>query len=704
MEDQLSDGASKQAEFGLAFETAVAQSPADSRPAGRAPASPWRMPREQVLFFGLALGAAALVLLLRLVLLGSIQNDPYGDIEIVYTYATSIQAGEWPFHFVLSAGPLYNYTIAPIVAITGLSYYGLKLAAVIVSLGVLAATYALGRQLIDDYFALLATVVAGVSCWLLIWSRLGNSQIIVPLLTTAALWLAARVAQHGRTADVVACAVVSALGLYAYPQSFVLPGVVLITLLGLRWAGWPIAWARLGLFALVAAACALPFGLLVLRDPYNFIGGYIGGKIAAPANPLAALLHNLASAALAFHVRGDSSFRSNPSKVPHLDVVSGVLLLGGVLFWLRRERRRWAALLLVPFVLLQLPSALVLAFPEEVPSASRTLGAAPIAYVLVASGLWWLARAAGARGWRWLGLVAGAVLLAAIVGLNAERYFNQYIRGLPYGDTSINAEIAQYVGLLPAETNVYIVGCCWESNMPVTRYAQIALDRPRDIQELEPRALTCDQLRFMRQPTVLIWSFHDASPAPQMAACAQWLPAQLFADPRGQPLFHAAPVRVDQANQSLPDLPPPPVDRAGEQLEYTTVEVGGQPIGVRFSPLDIGTPADIFDGSRDTLARGRDANPLVIELRFSEPRTLRSIGLDLGTMSRVQVKLEATVADGSVARAEREYQNLPSDPHIDLALASDATRVLLARVEITDMHERPADGFHIHVRELKLQP
>jgi 4-amino-4-deoxy-L-arabinose transferase-like glycosyltransferase len=303
-------------------------------------------------FFALALGTAVLVLNLRLLLLGSLQTDLYGDIEIVYNYVRRVLAGEWPLEFVLSAGPLDHYTVVPILALTGLSYFSLKLAAVIVSLGVLAATYALSRRLIDDYFALLAVTIAGVSSWLLIWSRLGNSQIIVPLLATVAIWLTVRVVLHARTADLIACAAVSALGLYAYPQRFVLPGVTLATLLCLSWAGQAVSWAQLRLFVLVTVICTLPFAGIVYQDPHNFTGGYIGGKLLAQESPLRALLHNFGSAALAFHVRGDVIFRSNLSGAPHLDLINGELLLAGVLLWLRPARRRWCAVLLVPFELL----------------------------------------------------------------------------------------------------------------------------------------------------------------------------------------------------------------------------------------------------------------------------------------------------------------------------------------------------------------
>ena len=69
-------------------------------------------------------------------------------------------------------------------------------------------------------------------------------------------------------------------------------------------------------------------------------------------------------------------------------------MLLGVVFWLLPAQRRRSVTIFLPFLLLQAPSWLV-RYPVQVPSASRTLAVAPLAYILVASGLWWLAQLAG---------------------------------------------------------------------------------------------------------------------------------------------------------------------------------------------------------------------------------------------------------------------------------------------------------------------
>jgi 4-amino-4-deoxy-L-arabinose transferase-like glycosyltransferase len=487
--------------------------------------------------------AAATAVALRLAGLRSLQAEVYGDIAIVREYLDLIRRGDWPFHFELSSGPLYHYLVMPVIALAGPGYFGMKLASVAVSLGVLAATFAVGRRLGGDLLGLLALFVAGVSSWLLVFSRLGNSQIVVPLLATTSLWLLVRFVQEQRRRDLVLSATVAALGLYGYPQSFLLAPVLAATLLGLRATGLPVRWKDVGLFVVTSLVVALPFAGIVRRDPANFFTGYIGGKVHSPGGTVRPLLENAGRVVLSLHVRGDRVFRSNPSGRPHLDVVSGVLFLLGVAFWLRPERRRWSPAIFLPFVLQHVPSLLVLRSVGEVPSASRALGAAPEAYILVASGVLLLldlvARFRGARP------VLATLLLGSVLALNVHRYLFEYLPGLPYDNTPIAALVASYVNDLPPATDVYLVGCCWKEGMPEPKGIEFGLDRPERLHRLEPGEVSCGALARLPEPAVLIWDFRAPLPGPHLAPCAGWLPAQLYQSRRGRPVFFAAPLRHD---------------------------------------------------------------------------------------------------------------------------------------------------------------
>ena len=488
--------------------------------------------------------------LLRFLNLQSLQAEIYGDIVIVREYIDFIRHGLWPTHFALSAGPLYHYLIMPVIAVAGPGYLGLKIASVAVSMGVLAAIFAVGRRLGGDLLGLLSLFVASVSSWLLIFSRLGNSQILVPFLGTVSLWLLVRFVQEQGRRDLVLSATVAALGLYSYPPSFILAPVMASTLAALRLTGLRVRWKDVGIYGLTTLVVGLPFAWIVSKDPANFLTGYIGGKIRPAGSVLRLLLENLEKAAISLHFRGDFVFRSNPMGRPHLDAVSGVLFLLGVVFWLLPERRRWSPVIFVPFLLQHVPSVLVLSVSGEVPSASRTLGAAPEAYLLVASGVMLLIRlAAPLRG---APSALAAVLLAAILGINIHRYFFEYIPGLPYGNTPIAALVSSYVNDLPPETDVYLVHCCWKDGMPEPKGIEYGLDRPGRFHQLERGKVSCDTLERLREPAVLIWDFAAPLPDPALAPCAGWLSVQYYQSPQGRPVFNASPLRRGGAARTIP--------------------------------------------------------------------------------------------------------------------------------------------------------
>jgi hypothetical protein len=493
-------------------------------------------------FLILATLVTILVVGVRFYKLNTVQTDLYGDIQIVVQYVEGVRMGTWPFQFVLGVGPLYHYLIQPILLVTGLNYLGLKISAVVTSLAILLVLYALTRKLVDEYFALLAVSIAGISSWLLIFSRLGISLILVPLLVVLALWFMVRFIQDQQPIDMVACALVSACGWYSYPASFILPFVSFFTLLALHFVGHPITWKDIRLFVIASVIGALPFAGMVFKNPDDFIHGYIGSKFFAEGSAFGALLHNIASAALAYHFKGDGIFRSNPIFQPHVDLISGLLFFAGIFFWLQPARRRWSPLLLVPFVLLHIPSVMVLGRPGEVPSAGRTLGVAPIAYILVASGIWLIIQFFAHLRQQRLGVGVAVLCVGVIFVLNMQHYFGDYISGLPYNDTSIGGRIAVYADSLPAATQVYIVGCCWEASMPEFPFVQLVSINPQNMHQLDPSQLTCDTLAALPGPAVLIWSFHDPLPSPQLDACKQWLPTQLYVSPKGLPVFNAAPL------------------------------------------------------------------------------------------------------------------------------------------------------------------
>ena len=490
---------------------------------------------------------------MRSVNLDNLPGEMYGDINILYEYVQQIFRGDWPTGFFLSAGPLYQYLIIPILSVVGTNFLGFKIASVITSLGVVAMTYLFVRELANRHLAVLSAFITGVSSWLLVYSRLGNLQVFVPLLVVTALFFAVRTVRHNRWGDAVAGGVVAGLGLYVYPPSFILAPVILVALVLVRWTGTGIKYRSIALFAAAAAVTGALFVRIVAKDPGNFFSGYIGGKIQSDQSTAQVLWQNVQRSVGAFHVRGDVSFRGNPPLLPHLDVLSGILMVVGLGWWIVGPRRRWSPLLIVPFVLIQVPAMLVLSAPQDVPSVSRTLGIAPLAYIFAATGLWWLVGLL--RRIPWLPRLITAAALAAILLLNTQRYFTLYAQGLPHRNTPFAKIITRYLDALPADTHPYIaycdgapddptrvIGCGWgQASQPEPKSIQFdGQGVARTITELQPKDVTCEGLRALPKPAIILWRPDAPVPSAAISACSELLKPELHTAPNGVQVFNSS--------------------------------------------------------------------------------------------------------------------------------------------------------------------
>jgi hypothetical protein len=139
---------------------------------------------------------------------------------------------------------------------------------------------------------------------------------------------------------------------------------------------------------------------------------------------------------------------------------------------------------------------------------------------------------------------------------------------------------------------------------------------------------------------------------------------------------------------------------ARARLTEGTAVLAGEMVSVRHSTLDMGAVSSLFDGREDTLIRGLEANPFVLELDFPKPKPLRRISADLGRMDNVAVAAEITSRGGARVRYEATYRWSAQTPRFELALPARAVTEKL-RLEIRDLNS--PEVTHIHVFELVLE-
>lgn len=128
------------------------------------------------------------------------------------------------------------------------------------------------------------------------------------------------------------------------------------------------------------------------------------------------------------------------------------------------------------------------------------------------------------------------------------------------------------------------------------------------------------------------------------------------------------------------------------------IPLGSETIQMIHSPLDIGQAKDVFDGDLETLMRGRDANPFVLDLEFPTPRPIKGIMMDFGRMD-FTIRMQVYGPDSpKPVSYEGIYRQQPPIPHIDMDFANGPAQVTRIYMEIEQLD--PPEEVHVHVREI----
>jgi hypothetical protein len=144
-------------------------------------------------------------------------------------------------------------------------------------------------------------------------------------------------------------------------------------------------------------------------------------------------------------------------------------------------------------------------------------------------------------------------------------------------------------------------------------------------------------------------------------------------------------------NASLPQIDP-------EGLVVYEGSQGDSLFRMTHSRLDIGSSQDAFDSDLETLIRGRDANPFVIDFEFAQPQPITGIMIDSGRMDfvlRVQV---FGAEDTEPVLYTNEYREQPPIPHVDLEFLTGPVPVRRIYIEIEQLN--PPEEVHVHIREI----
>ena len=450
--------------------------------------------------------------------LDKLPGEWFGDISNLHEYVLDIQHGKWPISYRQGVGPLYHYAIIPFLPLTEQRYIGYKNLSVISGALSLFAIFMFVWELIDLPAALVTIGITAVSCWFLVWARLGNLHAILPGVVALSLWCALRFAKTNKLTYLILGSIIASCGLFLYMGVVLLPvAFTVLILLHLKNKRLPVV----SLLAVIMSIASLLFVCVVLADTHEFFDphGYIGEKMVSITRlSLPTLLERTISYSIQtagmLHWKGDHIFRVNVPDSPMLDPVSGIFfLIGGIVFFTKYKEKKY--FLLIPAIFLVLPAIFPSLHPDQIPSATRTFAVTPFIFLLVALGILAL------RKFGKLGNIGMLGVLIVIGLLNLHKYFIEYPQTLPNHNVAYGALIAYYIDSIPNTIPVYVTDCCWgEWGQPDPKgiYYQLHDLRNRENILQHNADVTCDDVG--KKQSIILLSPRQQDLALKLAACS----------------------------------------------------------------------------------------------------------------------------------------------------------------------------------------
>ncbi len=389
----------------------------------------------------------AIVIFFRVYNLDRTPFEPFSDHAEKLLDVNDILNGQYPIFFIRNTGreAIQMYLTAFIVTVfgTGLTYMSLKIGTVTAGILTLPYVYLLGKEIANHRVGLLAMLLAGMSYWLNVISRVGLRFPLFPLFAAPALFHTLRGLRTQRRNDFILAGVFLGLGLHGYSSFRVVPFVILAAFIIfiLHTRSSETKWQSgfmLTIVILTSVMVFLPLLRYTTENP-SFVMYRSMTRISTWEQPLPGPAwqifgENLWKSMLMMNLDNGSTWVNSIPGRPALDFIAAALFAAGYFFVGVRYfiYRRWIDLfLLVSIPLLMMSSILSLAFPEENPSVNRSGGAALIVFVIIALVLDGVYLAL--KRWTTPHRTGQAVALAVLGGLvvisgwqNFDLVFNQY--------------------------------------------------------------------------------------------------------------------------------------------------------------------------------------------------------------------------------------------------------------------------------------
>ncbi len=336
--------------------------------------------------------------------------------------------------------------------------------------------------------------------------------------------------------------------------------------------------------------------------------------------------------------------------------------------------------------------------------AARVMTFVPAAILLSALGVDWLiARLPRLQVPRIESLFAallglGSLALTAVTFQTAPLWFTDYgLYGMQYGARQIFVDVIP--ALLKANPdNIVMVSSTWANG--TDRYREFFLSG-NTYDHVAIRGIDWYQGRYepLTPNFVFIGTPAELKSAQDSGKFEAITPEQTLPYPDGTPGFYVFRATYTPEAMAMFDA-----EAEARKLPVVEeVEVDGQTVTFTHSLFDMGTAAHLLDNDPFTLARGMEANPLLLQIDFSTPRDITAVNLTTGTMDLFTLTVNAyTSVDGEPVTVSRQFANAGPDPSMQMELPEVDGPIV--RLSIVIFDELSGEHANIHVRELSLEP
>lgn len=371
--------------------------------------------------------------------------------------------------------PLQFYLTAAYVWLSGhrIDHMALKSITALMGVLVVVGTFFLARELFDDEVAFPTAALIAISKWPVTIARMGLRFPFTPVFIAPFAFFLFRALKRKSRNDFLMAGFFLGAGLLGY-NAFRLAPLLSVIFVVLWIFTHPIEreersrlLVNFGLMAAMSFVVFMPVFRYSMDNPdkfwYRALTRVANTETEIAGSPLRIFGNNVWNAALMFNWIGDEAWPNTIPGDPALDYFTGGIFLLGVMYALYRlfRYREWAyAFVFLGIFVMQLPSSLSLAFPNENPSVVRAGGSIPFVFMLAALPLAWVMHVSREASGRATMALIALLLFAMIARTNFLRYFRDFdlnYRTSSWNSSEVAAEITAFANTVGDYDHAYIM-------------------------------------------------------------------------------------------------------------------------------------------------------------------------------------------------------------------------------------------------------